>query len=175
MTEQTCKDCNERWPLTREFFGQYKNVGSGGVKIGFRSSCRKCMAARSARHSTENPEQKAERNRRRTERARPARPLEMAAHAFRLRGPLNDACRYCGEALNGAGEVDHLTPIARGGTSQIGNLTLACTPCNRAKLAKTLDEFLAWRTERNLRVRQIEIRGEIPDPPTSDLQRRSYS
>lgn len=132
------------------------------------------MAARSARHSMDNPEQKAERARRRAERAGPARPQEIAAQAVRLRGPLGNACRYCGEALHGGGEVDHLTPVARGGTSQISNLTLACTPCNRAKLAKTLDEFVAWRSERGLAVRQIEVPGELPDPPTSDRQRRSY-
>lgn len=132
------------------------------------------MAARSARHALANPDQKAEAARRRSERAGPARRLEMAAHAVRLRGSLGDACRYCGEALHGGGEVDHLTPVARGGTSQIGNLTLACTACNRAKLAKTLQEFLDWRLERGLVVRQVEIPGEIPDAPTCDRQRRSY-
>jgi 5-methylcytosine-specific restriction endonuclease McrA len=174
MTEQTCKDCNERLPLTREFFGQYKNVGRGGVTIGFRSSCRKCMAARSARHSMANPEQKAERAKRRAEQAGPARSREMATHAVRLRGPLGDTCRYCDEALNGGGEVDHLTPVARGGTNRISNLTLACMPCNRAKLAKTLDEYLAWRAERGLAVRQVDVPGECPDSPKSDQQRRSY-
>lgn len=174
MIEQACKDCGERFPLTREFFGQYKNVRSGGVTIGFRSTCRKCMAARSARHALANPDQKAEAARRRSERAGPARPQEMAAHAARLREPLGDACRYCGEALHGGGEVDHLTPVARGGTSQISNLTLACPPCNRAKLAKTLEEFMEWRAERGLRVRQVEVPGELPDAAKSDRQRRSY-
>lgn len=174
MTEQTCKDCSERLPLTREFFGQYKNVRNGGVTIGFRSSCRKCMAARSARHSVANPEQKAESARRRAERVGPARPQELAAYTVRLRGALADACRYCGERLNDGGEIDHLTPVARGGTSRMSNLTLACTACNRAKLAKTLAEFLVWRSERGLTVRQIDVPGELPDAPTSDLQRRSY-
>lgn len=174
MTEQACKDCGEHLPLTRDFFGQYKNVGSGGISIGFRSTCRKCMAARSARHALANPHQKTEAARRRAERAGPARPKEIAAYAADLRGSLGDACRYCGEALNGGGEVDHLTPVARGGTSQIGNLTLACTPCNRAKLAKTLDEFLEWRTERGLAVRKVDVPDEIPDVATSDRQRRRY-
>ncbi|WP_442854274.1 HNH endonuclease [Brevundimonas sp. Root608] len=98
----------------------------------------------------------------------------MAAHAVRLRGPLGDACRYCGAPLGKGGEVDHLTPVARGGTSGISNLTLACTPCNRAKLAKTLDEFLEWRAERGLAVREVDVPGELPDTPTSDRQRRSY-
>jgi 5-methylcytosine-specific restriction endonuclease McrA len=56
-------------------------------------------------------------------------------------------CRYCGAALIPPvgvpgllpnpdavrGSVDHLTPAARGGGENVGNLGLACMPCNKDK------------------------------------------
>jgi 5-methylcytosine-specific restriction endonuclease McrA len=175
MQEQTCKDCGERLPLSRDFFGQYKNVSRHGeVRIGFRSSCRRCMAARTARHATEHPEQKQEAAKRRAARAISSGADVLLVDVELLRRHLGDACRYCGDALSGAGELDHLTPIARGGSGRRGNLTLACTACNRAKLAKTLGEFLAWRLERGLFTREVKVPGETPDEPQSAQQRRNY-
>jgi len=42
-------------------------------------------------------------------------------------------CRYCGAH---ATEVDHITPVAHGGTSNLDNLAAACQPCNRSKGAQ---------------------------------------
>jgi hypothetical protein len=50
-----CKDCGTEYPETREYFGQYKNKRGEVTKIGYRNSCRKCMAERTAKHSVENP------------------------------------------------------------------------------------------------------------------------
>ncbi len=170
---QTCKDCGERHPLTRDHFGQYKNERNGEVRIGFRNTCRRCMAARSARHAAENPDQKRDAARRRQQRETSGTSL-LSSDILKLRALLGDACRYCGDALHGVGELDHLTPVARGGSGRKANLTLACTPCNRSKLAKTLDEFLAWRAERGLPIRAAVVPGERPDPTTSEVQRRTY-
>lgn len=173
MEQQVCKDCSESLPLTREFFGQYKNNRNGEVRIGFRTSCRRCMAARSARHALANPDQKRAAARRRAERTGPESAIS-AAEAARLRAVLEDACRYCGVDLQGAGEIDHLTPLARGGGGGLNNLTLACTQCNRSKLAKTLDEYMAWRRERGLYVRTVSIPSEQPDIPFLQEQRRKF-
>lgn len=51
-------------------------------------------------------------------------------------------CAYCdrsGVAL----QVEHILARARGGSNRAANLTLACEPCNRAKGARDLKEFLA--------------------------------
>ncbi|MBI3974578.1 MAG: HNH endonuclease [Chloroflexi bacterium] len=45
-------------------------------------------------------------------------------------------CEYCKtpERLAGyAFEVEHIVPVARGGGDTLGNLALACGPCNKAK------------------------------------------
>ncbi|GAC1376885.1 MAG: hypothetical protein NVSMB4_06000 [Acidimicrobiales bacterium] len=50
----------------------------------------------------------------------------------------NFACRYCG--LPAAGgvvqlHIDHVIPVAMGGTNDASNLTAACPDCNRGKRA----------------------------------------
>lgn len=59
------------------------------------------------------------------------------------------ACVVCGceEAL----QIDHVRPIALGGTSDLGNLTVLCGPCNKAKGTKTWQDwkgvtFSEWLT-----------------------------
>lgn len=38
-------------------------------------------------------------------------------------------------------ELDHATPVSRGGTSDDANLVTLCRPCNRSKYTRTLREF----------------------------------
>lgn len=50
-------------------------------------------------------------------------------------------CAYCdaaGVPLN----IDHIVPRARGGSDRVSNLTLACVPCNQAKNASSIAEFV---------------------------------
>ncbi|MFC7258904.1 RNA-guided endonuclease IscB [Streptomyces lutosisoli] len=61
------------------------------------------------------------------------------------------ACAYCG-AQNIPLQVEHIRPRARGGTNRISNLTLACEPCNQAKAAQPVEEFLAGQPARLTRV-----------------------
>lgn len=45
----------------------------------------------------------------------------------------NFTCQYCGAHGEGVVlEVDHIIPISKGGTSDMGNLITACFDCNRA-------------------------------------------
>ncbi|MBG0821671.1 HNH endonuclease [Planomonospora sp. ID91781] len=50
-------------------------------------------------------------------------------------------CAYCG-AANVPLNIDHIQPRSRGGSDRIANLTLACVPCNQAKDARPVEEFL---------------------------------
>jgi hypothetical protein len=53
-------------------------------------------------------------------------------------------CAYCGrtppEVLL---EVDHIVPVAAGGTDDLANLITACMTCNRGKAARLLEEGTA--------------------------------
>lgn len=62
-------------------------------------------------------------------------------YALILRG---DPCCYCGAPME---HVDHITPIARGGTGAWDNLTAACASCNTRKSARDLLSFLALRRD----------------------------
>lgn len=53
-------------------------------------------------------------------------------------------CAYCEKKLGESFDVDHLVPMNRSalGLHMYGNLVPACKPCNSAKKAKTLEEFI---------------------------------
>ena len=51
-------------------------------------------------------------------------------------------CQYCGDRGKRL-ECDHVVPVARGGSSDIDNLTTACFACNRSKRSKTVEEWRA--------------------------------
>ena len=52
----------------------------------------------------------------------------------------NHACRYCGAAAPDARlTVDHVIPVALGGTDEPSNLVTACEPCNSGKSASSAD------------------------------------
>lgn len=53
----------------------------------------------------------------------------------------NFTCQYCGDR-GGDLECDHVEPISKGGTNELGNLITACSKCNRSKRGKLLED---WR------------------------------
>lgn len=50
----------------------------------------------------------------------------------------NYTCRYCGKKMfDGVGlQIDHIIPIAKGGKTELGNLQVLCSVCNRRKSDK---------------------------------------
>ena len=53
----------------------------------------------------------------------------------------------CGKKITDVvhAEIDHATPVAKGGSHDPANLFLAHPQCNAEKHNKTLDEHWAWR------------------------------
>lgn len=49
-------------------------------------------------------------------------------------------CAYCGSEA-GPWHIDHIHPVSRGGTDEIGNLTVACALCNLSKGDRLLSEW----------------------------------
>lgn len=60
------------------------------------------------------------------------------------RGVDPDRCYYTGWPLEGAFEVDYLTPIARGGADTIENLVPCLPAIKQVKNHRTAQEFLAF-------------------------------
>lgn len=51
-------------------------------------------------------------------------------------------CVYCGACLDAENAtLDHVIPLARGGTHNAGNLVLACCRCNRLKADQLPGDF----------------------------------
>ena len=51
-------------------------------------------------------------------------------------------CHWCGIAVDNAYHVDHVVPLARGGSNDPENIVIACPTCNLRKGAKMPDEFV---------------------------------
>jgi 5-methylcytosine-specific restriction endonuclease McrA len=54
----------------------------------------------------------------------------------------NRSCAYCG-VCDVPLQIEHIHPKARGGSNRESNLTLACEPCNTAKGANSIEQFLS--------------------------------
>ena len=67
----------------------------------------------------------------------------------------SEPCAYCGHAL--ADTVDHIRPLARGGSNEIENLAPACRACNSAKRDRLPIE---WMTEVKS-IRKYEFKEKV--------------
>ena len=70
-------------------------------------------------------------------------------------------CQYCGaKAPDVILEVDHIKPVAKGGTDDILNLITACRDCNRGKSKKELSDN-AVVTKQMKQLEDIQERREM--------------
>jgi len=59
-------------------------------------------------------------------------------------------CHYCGGKFPGKQlTMDHVVPLARGGTSTAGNIVPACSKCNKDKKLETPAEKLLKEMSKN--------------------------
>jgi tetratricopeptide (TPR) repeat protein len=74
----------------------------------------------------------------------------------------NHTCQYCGrKAPDVELEVDHLVPVAQGGTDEFDNLMTSCKECNSGKSAKLVKEFTKGHTINEWRAIIRQKRVEI--------------
>ena len=138
---RTCKKCGESKPESAEYFN---TLPSGS----YRGTCKKCMASNTKKHYDSDPRKVMDRV------AKYKKQKELAGgycsdiDAETIRIEQGDRCAYCGQPLKKGGELDHKTPVSRGGDSFPSNMAWACVTCNRDKHNKTATEFVQWRKER---------------------------
>ena len=76
------------------------------------------------------------------------RPTERVAWAKGLKRELmrrqDNTCIYCGYGRRATSlDIDHMIPVARGGSNDPSNLQVICRPCNQRKGVQTDEEFRA--------------------------------
>ena len=140
-----CKKCGQLYPDTREYFG---STPSGGR----RNVCRFCMRKQAKAYAKKNPDRiRAAANRRhaRVQKWKPSDDLKRELFIEQ-----KERCGLCGglmkrEHLLNANElqVEHLTPVDKGGTNDRSNLVLAHRKCNQEKANKDWPEYIAWRVK----------------------------
>jgi 5-methylcytosine-specific restriction endonuclease McrA len=77
------------------------------------------------------------------------RRSSLQAKVFRvsekeLQRLLSLPCCYC--QTSSSDTIEHIIPLARGGSHGIGNLAGACRSCNSSKKDKTIMEFRLWKS-----------------------------
>jgi len=99
-------------------------------------SIRKEAAERTRKWSKENPE-KVKVNARNGKAKRKLVPGKHTAADIReIKKLQRSCCALCRTKLGNKYHVDHIAPVAKGGTNDRKNLQLLCEPCNLAKAAR---------------------------------------
>lgn len=70
-----------------------------------------------------------------------AEGAHSAADTNRIRLAQRNRCAYCRESLGRRGHLDHIKPLARGGSNWPSNLQWLCVACNLSKSAKDPIDF----------------------------------
>jgi 5-methylcytosine-specific restriction endonuclease McrA len=68
---------------------------------------------------------------------------------MRIAARFNYRCAYCGATPDRL-DVEHVTPLSRGGANETSNLLPTCLLCNSDKRDLTLTEWAEDRARRNL-------------------------
>lgn len=171
---KTCKKCNEVKPLG-EFYASKSN---GDGRQGACKECRnaitaewvkahperrkvitakyrevhpdRCSAA-AAKYYRAHPETwRAYVAKRKAQKLACQGPHYTADDVAALLVDQHDLCAYCGVALTGKYDVDHVVPLSKGGGNGPDNIVLACPPCNGSKGSKSLLIWamaLGWRLQ----------------------------
>lgn len=70
-----------------------------------------------------------------------AEGIHTAADVGRLLEAQGHRCAYCKTSVKKKRHLDHIVPLAKGGTNWPNNLQVLCPPCNQSKNAKDPIEF----------------------------------
>jgi len=74
-------------------------------------------------------------------------------------------CAYCGKS-DVPLQIEHIQPLAKGGTNRISNLCLSCEPCNIKKGTQSIEQFLKGKPEI---LRRIRAQAKAPLKDTASV------
>lgn len=153
--QATCKDCQKQRPkhpeYDRAYYQKNKAAALAKAKARYKANWQKACAWQMEYYRTHKDAIR--------ERIRSQPDLQRAyrhSRVGRLRGAghlpsdvvhrvlAQDFCAYCREPFNETRRrtIDHVVPLAKGGTNAEHNLVAACGSCNSKKNTRTGEEFL---------------------------------
>lgn len=146
--EACCRDCR----AVRRGAPNGKHPCADCASPAYGERCRSCDDA--LRRNGSTPDEIIERRHaleaRRRERDRSAPGLTVAQRKA-LKALWTRQGRLCAYCPAPATEIDHVIPLALGGTNYEGNLLPCCGPCNRAKSDSLLAAWRAGKRPRRMR------------------------
>lgn len=101
--------------------------------------------ARQATYRANNREAHACHQRNRISRKKAASGTHTAADIARLFESQLGKCVYCKTSIEDKYHVDHIIPLAAGGSNDRLNIQLLCPSCNLSKGTKMPEEFIEYR------------------------------
>jgi 5-methylcytosine-specific restriction endonuclease McrA len=123
------------------------------------------IIARSKKWGEENPEkarQAQANNGRKRRAAKHASPGSFTAEEFKaLCESYGNRCLACGDT-EAVLQADHVVPLTRGGSNDIGNIQPLCGPCNRKKFVSVIDYRSGWLAEDTATVAAVGYRLSAP-------------
>lgn len=140
-----CVECNREWSrIIRKTNPSKKREKDRKYRNENRDKVRENNQKRYAIWKKNNPGAACAHARNCRSRRATAKGSHTAADIARIREAQRDRCANpaCRIKLHGKGHVDHIQPLARGGSNWPRNLQLLCEPCNRSKHAKDPIEFM---------------------------------
>jgi hypothetical protein len=139
-----CKACTKAWAAAnRERKADKEKAWRESNRERVSAQAKSWRIANRGRHAANgkawaaaNPEAVQAKKAKRRARKLAAEGSYSAADVKQLRAEQNDRCAFCRSALGGKGHVDHVQPLAKGGSNGPDNLQLLCRTCNLSKGAK---------------------------------------
>jgi len=88
----------------------------------------------------------------------------------RIQKEQNNLCYYCGCDLSKSGtNLEHKTPLSRGGKHSMDNMVISCPSCNRSKHSKTEEEYASEVNAGDVDAIYLEIKDIIKDMNDDEL------
>lgn len=117
----------------RKAWGEANPDRVAAINAASRARRRKSLSDRASAWAKANPDKARVIAQRKRARKRSAAGEHTAADTQAIRAAQRDRCGYCRARLQGAGHLDHIVPLARGGSNYSSNLQWLCQRCNLTK------------------------------------------